>query len=120
MSLLDTLMHTTEVTPALTRLFAELVDGTSGHPSAFILNSGDVGLRSLDSDPLITASMFGASPGGSTSRRNTPSRVWRRGNTVRALPAKRSARARSNARLPRIAARVDLATRQLRRRCALG
>jgi hypothetical protein len=42
-------MHTTELTPALTRLFAELVDGTSGHPSAFILNSGDVGLlRSLD------------------------------------------------------------------------
>jgi len=42
-------MHTTEVTPALTRLFAELVDGTSGHASAFILNSGDVGLlRSLE------------------------------------------------------------------------
>jgi hypothetical protein len=42
-------MHTTELTPALTRLFAELVDGPSGHPSAFILNSGDVGLlRSLD------------------------------------------------------------------------
>jgi hypothetical protein len=31
------------------RLFAELVDGTSGHTGAFILNSGDVGLlRSLD------------------------------------------------------------------------
>jgi hypothetical protein len=42
-------MHTMELTPALTRLFAELVDGTSGHPGAFILNSGDGGLlRSLD------------------------------------------------------------------------
>ena len=42
-------MHTTEMTPALARLFAELVDGASGHAGAFILNSGDVGLlRSLD------------------------------------------------------------------------
>ncbi len=43
------LMHMTEVAPVLTRLFAELVDGTSGQASAFILNSGDAGLlRSLD------------------------------------------------------------------------
>ena len=42
-------MNTTEVTPSLMRLFSELVDGTSGHGGAFILNSGDVGLlRSLD------------------------------------------------------------------------
>jgi hypothetical protein len=42
-------MHNTEVTPSLTRLFAELVDGASDHGGAFILNSGDVGLlRSLD------------------------------------------------------------------------
>ena len=42
-------MHTTDIAPALTRLFSELVDGTNGHTGAFILNSGDVGLlRSLD------------------------------------------------------------------------
>ncbi len=42
-------MLTTETSPALTRLFAELVDGASGGGGAFILNSGDVGLlRSLD------------------------------------------------------------------------
>jgi hypothetical protein len=42
-------MHTTDISPALTRLFSELVDGASGHTGAFILNSGDVGLlRSLD------------------------------------------------------------------------
>ena len=40
-------MHTTETSPALTRVFSELVDGTSGQ--AFVLNSGDLGLlRSLD------------------------------------------------------------------------
>jgi hypothetical protein len=38
-----------DVRSALTRLFAELVDGTSGEPGPFVLNSGDVGLvRSLD------------------------------------------------------------------------
>jgi hypothetical protein len=42
-------MHTRDVRSALTRLFAELVDGTSGEPGPFVLNSGDVGLlRSLD------------------------------------------------------------------------
>ena len=42
-------MHTRDVTSVLTRLFAELVDGTSGEPGPFVLNSGDVGLlRSLD------------------------------------------------------------------------
>ena len=40
-------MHTATVVSALTRLFSELVDGTSGE--AFVLNTGDVGLlRSLD------------------------------------------------------------------------
>ena len=44
-----TRMNTSEVTPALTCLFAELVDGTSGPGGAFILNFGDVGLlRTLD------------------------------------------------------------------------
>src|SRR5918995_5822406 len=42
-------MHTRDVRSVLTRLFAELVDGTSGEPGPFVLNSGDVGLlRSLD------------------------------------------------------------------------
>jgi hypothetical protein len=37
-------MHTIEASPAFTRLFSELVDGTAGQTGAFILNSGDVGL----------------------------------------------------------------------------
>ena len=42
-------MQTTNAAPALTRLFSELVDGTSGQTGAFVLNTGDVGLlRSLD------------------------------------------------------------------------
>jgi hypothetical protein len=42
-------MHTGEVSPALGRLFSELVDGPI-RSGAFVLNSGDVGLlRSLDS-----------------------------------------------------------------------
>jgi hypothetical protein len=42
-------MYTTDTSRALSRLFSELVDGTSGHANAFILNTGDVGLlRSLD------------------------------------------------------------------------
>jgi hypothetical protein len=41
-------MQTTEASPALARLFEELVDGTNNQ-GAFILNSGDIGLlRSLD------------------------------------------------------------------------
>jgi hypothetical protein len=43
------LMHTTDMSGALTRLFSELVDGAGGGSGAFILNSGDGGLlRSLD------------------------------------------------------------------------
>src|SRR6186997_1836569 len=42
-------MYTTQTSHALSRLFSELVDGTSGHGDAFIPNTGDVGLlRSLD------------------------------------------------------------------------
>ena len=42
-------MNTAETSRALSRLFAELVDGTSDRGAAFILNTGDVGLlRSLD------------------------------------------------------------------------
>src|SRR6476660_4138293 len=41
-------MYTTETSRALSRLFSELVEGTSGG-DAFVLNTGDVGLlRSLE------------------------------------------------------------------------
>ena len=41
-------MHTTELSPTLARLFAELVTGAPQGGDAFILNSGDAGLlRSL-------------------------------------------------------------------------
>jgi hypothetical protein len=62
---LNTRMHTTETSPALTRLFSELVDGTSGQGGAFILNSGDLGLlRSLDKVSPADASR--AANGGAT------------------------------------------------------
>ncbi len=58
-------MHTTEASPALTRLFSELVDGTSERTGAFILNSGDVGLlRSLDKISAADASR--SASGGAT------------------------------------------------------
>jgi hypothetical protein len=42
-------MNTTDIAPILTRLFSELVDGTSKDGNAYMLNSGDVGLLgSLD------------------------------------------------------------------------
>jgi hypothetical protein len=42
-------MHTSEISPVLARLFAELADGATQKGGAFILNSGDIGLlRSLD------------------------------------------------------------------------
>ena len=41
-------MNSADIGSVLTRLFTELVDGTSGQKGAFILNTGDVGLlRSL-------------------------------------------------------------------------
>jgi len=46
-----------EFSPALTRLFSELVDGTSGRKGAFILNTGDIGLlASLDKMSAADAS----------------------------------------------------------------
>ena len=49
-------MYTTETSRAVSRLFAELVDGTSGD-DCFILNRGDVGLlRSLDTLSAADAS----------------------------------------------------------------
>src|SRR5438309_504503 len=42
-------MHIANVSPSLTKLFSELVDGATDSGSHFILNTGDVGLlRSLD------------------------------------------------------------------------
>ena len=42
-------MNTTESSPALRRLFSELVDGANNPKGAYILNTGDLGLlRSLD------------------------------------------------------------------------
>src|SRR5688572_19237933 len=42
-------VRTTEISPVLAGLFAELADGASQKGGAFILNSGDIGLlRSLD------------------------------------------------------------------------
>jgi hypothetical protein len=50
-------MSTTDVNPALGRLFAELVDGASRSSGAFILNTGDAGLlRSLDTLSAADAS----------------------------------------------------------------
>lgn len=41
-------MNTSELSPSLTRLFSELVDGLTGRPGGYILNTGDEGLlRSL-------------------------------------------------------------------------
>jgi hypothetical protein len=42
-------MTTNDISPNLTRLFSELIDGANHPKGAFILNTGDVGLlRSLD------------------------------------------------------------------------
>lgn len=42
-------MNTAEISPALARLFSELVNGATNPKGAFILNAGDVGLlQSLD------------------------------------------------------------------------
>jgi hypothetical protein len=50
-------MDTTEIGPVLARLFAELVDGTSGQKGAVILNTGDIGLlRSIDALDAVQAS----------------------------------------------------------------
>lgn len=50
-------MGTTEISPVLARLFAELADGASQKGGAFILNSGDIGLlRSLDKLSAAAAS----------------------------------------------------------------
>jgi hypothetical protein len=50
-------MNTTDVNPALGRLFAELVDGANSPTGAFILNTADAGLlRSLDQLPAADAS----------------------------------------------------------------
>jgi hypothetical protein len=58
-------MHTRDTSPALTRLFSELADGTTAEAGVYILNSGDVGLlRSLDKISAADASR--AANGGAT------------------------------------------------------
>jgi hypothetical protein len=50
-------MRIEDVSPSLTRLFSELVDGGSGRNANFILNTGDVGLlHSLDKLSAAAAS----------------------------------------------------------------
>src|SRR6185437_14564008 len=57
-------MEISETAPALVRLFAELVDGTSAN-GGFVLNRGDVGLlRSLDT--LSAADASRSANGGAT------------------------------------------------------
>jgi hypothetical protein len=54
---LDTIMNTTETSPALRRLFAELITGANNPKGSFILNRGDIGLlRALDQIPAADAS----------------------------------------------------------------
>ena len=49
-------MHTGDISPALTKLFSELVEGTRG--GGFVLNSGDAGLmQSLDHLSAADASL---------------------------------------------------------------
>jgi hypothetical protein len=59
-------MTTSQINPAMSRLFSELADGASNQAGgAFILNSGDAGLlRSLDK--LSAADASRASHGGAT------------------------------------------------------
>jgi len=58
-------MDTRDVGPVLGRLFAELVDGTTGQKGAVILNTGDIGLlRSIDA---LTASQASQSVNGGAS-----------------------------------------------------
>jgi hypothetical protein len=57
-------MNTAPVSPALTRIFSELIDGTRPK-GGFVLNTGDVGLlRSLDALPAADASR--SANGGAT------------------------------------------------------
>ena len=66
----NTPMRTTDLSPVLTRLFSELVDGASDPAGAFILNSRDVGLlRSLDALSADDAS--GSVNGGATIAAHT-------------------------------------------------
>lgn len=57
-------MRTLETAPALARLFAELVDGTSGS-GGFVLNSGDIGLLG-SLDKLTAADASRSVNGGAT------------------------------------------------------
>ena len=59
------MIDTHDISPSLTQLFSELIDGPSAPGGAFILNSGDAGLlRGLDS--LSAAQASRALDGGAT------------------------------------------------------
>jgi len=59
-------MHTNEISPSLSTLFSELVLGPKGRPaSAFILNSGDIGLLA-SLDKLSAADASSSVHGGAT------------------------------------------------------
>jgi hypothetical protein len=61
----DTHMNTTDSSPALRRLFSELIDGANNPKGAYILNTGDIGLlRSLDA--LSAADASQSMNGGAT------------------------------------------------------
>jgi hypothetical protein len=58
-------MNTTDTSPALRRLFSELVDGANNPKGAYILNTGDIGLlRSLEA--LSSEDASRSSSGGAT------------------------------------------------------
>jgi len=59
------MIDTNDISPSLTRLFSELVDGASAPDGAFILNSGDAGLLS-SLDKLTAAQASRALEGGAT------------------------------------------------------
>src|SRR3954447_5188527 len=57
-------MHTGDASASLARVFAELIDGTTGE-SAFVLNRGDIGLQKA-LDTLSAASASRSVNGGAT------------------------------------------------------
>ena len=58
-------MDTTEAAAGLARVFAELIDGTSGADGGFVLNTGDAGL--IASLGKLTAADASRSANGGTT-----------------------------------------------------
>ena len=59
------MIDTHDISPSLTQLFSELVDGATSHGGAFILNSGDAGLLG-SLDKLTAAQASHSLDGGAT------------------------------------------------------